>query len=473
MKKLFLSCLIIVIAVLYAAPFASAQEDTQVGRNSSCDNPQRDDILIYPSCNLILHKESDNRTYRTTFAVWERKDDSQADQITWQFVRENLKQVTDKSTPAYILGSNLNIDLNVSDDAILNVSDDEERDAESPFPWRFNITLTIPPDVIYPEGDYRGRLLLFYNTDSDPIEIFLSLNYSPSRVLEIESPLPIRINSRLGATVNYPLVIHETSGAIEPAEVKVAPFYARGVEDSANFLPTSILANTSPITISNGEQKNIDLTFNFKDDVSAGAFSGLVVLSSENSNDLNIPVELSLKRSWIWPSIVLFGSILIGFTINFYNTGRQERDELLTQINWEIAKLNNPSEDGSERAEFKAIYGQTIERLLSWAKEELDKENPDVELAKIHLGELDQLYAFSRTERGQFRDLLNLRRKIKLLTDHKEEYARLNPFPYLTSYFDNTLIQFRQELAECFDQESISKFKKKIETEKTNLTLFT
>ncbi|HEY74228.1 MAG: hypothetical protein B6I35_02005 [Anaerolineaceae bacterium 4572_32.2] len=351
-------------------------------------------FTIYPDTNLHLRQEGGSGAHKAMFTLW-----SEIVTGTIRLVPDNLY----RREGGTIFAERVQI---TPDPSMI-----DRLDVPSPF----IVTVNLPDGTTFERGTYEGVMFLFYGEGQDFITMTLTLNNSPNPALAVDNPTPIRLNEVVNQSLVYPLVLLETSGANDARQVQLSTSMLMGVEDNTAFLPADVVTQIrSPVTLPRDGRLSYPLLFDFgADGVQAGSYSGKVVLSSENADNLEIPVELTLKHDLGWPLVVLFLSIAIGSMLAYYSTESQERDKVYLEIREERGRLQEGWISPSTRIyQFYWLCGIEVERLLDLAQGALDRDRPgSLEAAR---GSLDKVYSLHnlRENRDLFDDLFNLGARI-------------------------------------------------------------
>jgi hypothetical protein len=143
-------------------------------------------------------------------------------------------------------------------------------------------------------------------------------------------------------------------------------------EDQATTIPRDHLQTNLAVKIPKGGYESGTLTLQSLKGVQSGKYGGKVIVHSSNADDVEIPVEVSVKHSWYLPGLVLVVGIAVGYLLNWWDTKGKKRAELVDRLREVQQALVNDEM-------LNQIFGENIHGYVNAASGKLRNNPPGAE----------------------------------------------------------------------------------------------
>jgi len=246
-----------------------------------------------------------------------------------------------------------------------------------------SITLTIKNPTR--PGEYKGEIRIRYVEHSSKKESFpivVNVNGKPRLSLITPSKIVIKTTGTSGdISRHFTMREADGQGGVENITIIQQDLIT---EDQATTISRDLLQPTLATEIPKGSYATGTLTLKSLKGVQSGRYGGRVIVHSSNTDDVEIPLEVSVKHSWCLPSVVLVVGILMGFLFNWWDTKGKKQAELADRLREVHQALVNDKT-------LSQIFGKNIQGFIDAAngklRNNLDGAEKDVKTAEQKLDE--------------------------------------------------------------------------------------
>lgn len=236
--------------------------------------------------------------------------------------------------------------------------------------WSIEIT-----DIPSEHGTWSGDLVVEW---TDPQYGFLAIPLTVKSIskpaLAVHDPAKIVIMGQRGQSLNPRTVtLHETVGGSDASGLDVIVPDLQN-EDQTAVLPASHIVPGIPNSASPNSYPQVTVDVNL-DGVSAGSYSGKLLITSTNADDLPVDIEVKVKHPLLGPAIALLVGLIITIGFGEYRSFGQRRDKVLTGFRRLETFMR-------QYGEFKKVFGPAVETASRDADEAIrDRKAQDAEAA--------------------------------------------------------------------------------------------
>jgi hypothetical protein len=285
---------------------------------------------------------------------------------------------------------------------------------------RWTVKITEMPSE---HGTWSGDLVVEW-TDSQygSLLIPITVKSISKPALAIHHPAKVVIKGQQGGSEDRKVTLHETVGgsAVTGLDVVVPELYNDG-QDAV--LPADNVSATIPGDISPHGYPQMKVNVNLGG-VSAGSYSGKLLVTSVNADDLAVDMEVKVKHTWFWPAVVLSFGLIVLFVFSIYRTKGKPRDEVR-------AAFQRLKGYQKQDAEFNTYFGHVMREKEDEINAAFDSD--DTEKAKAALQAAKDLWRRWDKEKPKYqRYLEEVQEKLQKIKDN-EDWQKWSETEYVST----------------------------------------
>jgi hypothetical protein len=218
-------------------------------------------------------------------------------------------------------------------------------------------------------GEYRGQIRIRYTDQSpkvDSVPMVVNVKARPRLVLKEPSKIVIK-TIRTSTQIPRSFTLHESEGqdSVESVSI-IRPDLT--TEDQTKTISRDLLAASLATKIPKGGYETGTLILKSLSGVESGKYSGKLTIHPSNADDVEIPVEVSIKDTWFPPSLVLIIGIVVGLLLNWWDTKGKKQTELVDRIR----QIQQALVDDNM---LNQVFGKRILGLLGSANGKLNRDD--------------------------------------------------------------------------------------------------
>lgn len=204
---------------------------------------------------------------------------------------------------------------------------------------------------------------------------------SPANAELIVTPEAVTLAGTRNRTVSTTLTL---SGETDAITLEPAVSDLRRADGAAAIAAADIaIEPDSTINIPADAPTQVKITIDLAKASANGEFTGALYLYYEAGRQV-IPLTVKVKAAPIWPWIIMFAGVVLGFLLTSYRAGGQPRDEVLLQASRLQARIETDAglnKDLSASQAFKASIESKLKRVISAI------EDQDIDIAQSEIDE--------------------------------------------------------------------------------------
>ena len=297
--------------------------------------------------------------------------------------------------------------------------------------WSVEIT-NVPTE----HGTWSGNLVVEW-TDTPPgsLAIHLTVKSISKPELEVYDPAKIVMKGVRGDSITRTVTLRETVGGSDVTGLEVVSPDLQNEEQNA-VLPASQIHASIPASASPGDYPQVKVGVDLAP-VRAGSYSGKLLVTSTNADDLPVDIEVKVKDHWGLPAFVLFFGLVITILFSIYRALGLARDEVRVGFQrLEKFKLD---------PDFNRLFGRLLDAKKQEAEEAFRKK--ETEKAKTALQQAKDLCNRWNEEREKY---------LRYIGQVETQLQAMEQWP--PSWLETVYVQTLKEHLESIKGENVPKY---------------